>query len=279
MSIKSLIQSLILLLIVIIVAGVYFKYFDTKKNLVDELTLSNETNQEKLEELEKKISDLEQKNKQLNQKIKNDKAISNKILVKEDKKEIDVIKENTISKENNLNAKKSDDKIKIEEDAIETKSKKINEKEKPKKKEIKNLVKDVEYTSVDQKGNKFYLLATSGKSNINDSNILDLENVRGKITSDNRDTIYIVSDFAQYHSINLNSKFYENVVINYQDKQINCINFDINMETNKAIAYNEVIITDPKSTIKAGMVEFDLKTKNIDIKPESAIENIEVLRF
>ena len=87
MSIKSLIQSLILLLIVIIVAGVYFKYFDTKKNLVDELTLSNETNQEKLEELEKKISALEQKNKQLNQKIKNDKAISNKILVKEDKKE------------------------------------------------------------------------------------------------------------------------------------------------------------------------------------------------
>ena len=279
MSIKSLIQSLILLLIVIIVAGVYFKYFDTKKNLVNELTLSNETNQEKLEELEKKISDLEQRNKQLNQKIKNDKAASNNILVKEDKKEIDVIKENTISKENNLNAKKSDDKIKIEEDAIETKSKKINEKEKPKKKEIKNLVKDVEYTSVDQKGNKFYLLATSGKSNINNSNILDLENVRGKITSDTRDTIYIVSDFAQYHSINLNSKFYENVVINYQDKQINCVNFDINMETNKAIAYNEVIITDPKSTIKAGMVEFDLKTKNIDIKPESAIENIEVLRF
>ena len=279
MSIKSIIQSLILLLIVIIVTGVYFKYFDTKKNLVDELTLSNETNQEKLEELEKKISDLEQKNKQLNQKIKNDKAIPNKILVKEDKKEIDVIKENTISKENNLNAKKNDDKIKIEEDIIESKSKKINEKEKPKKKEIKNLVKDVEYTSVDQKGNKFYLLATSGKSNINDSNILDLENVRGKITSDNRDTIYIVSDFAQYHSINLNSKFYENVVINYQDKQINCVNFDINMETNKAIAYNEVIITDPKSTIKAGMVEFDLKTKNIDIKPESAIQNIEVLRF
>ena len=279
MSIKSLIQSLILLLIVIIVAGVYFKYFDTKKNLVDELTLSNETNQKKLEELEKKISDLELKNKQLNQKIKKDKIESNKTLVKEDKKEIDEIKENTISKENNLNTKKNDDKIKIEEDIIESKSEKIKEREKPKKKEIKNLVKDVEYTSVDQKGNKFYLLATSGKSNINDSNILDLENVRGKITSDTRDTIYIVSDFAQYHSINLNSKFYENVVINYQDKQINCVNFDINMETNKAIAYNEVIITDPKSTIKAGMVEFDLKTKNIDIKPESAIQNIEVLRF
>ena len=279
MSIKSIIQSLILLLIVIIVTGVYFKYFDTKKNLVDELTLSNETNQEKLEELEKKISDLELKNKQLNQKIKKDKIESNKLLVKEDKEEIDIVVENTISKENSLNTKKNDNKIKIEEDIIESKTKEIKEKEKPKKKEIKNLVKDVEYTSVDQKGNKFYLLATSGKSNVKNSDILDLQNVRGKITSDTRDTIYIVSDFAQYHSINLNSKFYENVVINYQDKQINCVNFDINMDTNKAIAYNDVIITDPKSTMKAGMVEFDLKTKNIDIKPESAIQNIEVLRF
>ena len=279
MSIKSLIQSLILLLIAIIIAGVYFKYFDTKKNLVDELTLSNETNQEKLEELEKKISDLELKNKQLNQKIKKDKIESNKLLVKEDKEEIDIVVENTISKENSLNTKKNDNKIKIEEDIIESKTKEIKEKEKQKKKEIKNLVKDVEYTSVDQKGNKFYLLATSGKSNVKNSDILDLQNVRGKITSDTRDTIYIVSDFAQYHSINLNSKFYENVVINYQDKQINCVNFDINMDTNKAIAYNDVIITDPKSTMKAGMVEFDLKTKNIDIKPESAIQNIEVLRF
>ena len=103
-----------------------------------------------------------------------------------------------------------------------------------------------------------------------------MTNVRGKITSDIRDTIYIVSDFAEYNSVSLNSKFYENVVINFQDKEINCINFDINMENNKAVAYNDVIITDPKSVIKAGIVEFDLKTKDIDILPESALTNINV---
>ena len=43
------------------------------------------------------------------------------------------------------------------------------------------------------------------------------------------------------------------------------------METNKAIAYNNVIITDPKSKMKAGIVEFDLKTKDININPETAI--------
>ena len=106
---------------------------------------------------------------------------------------------------------------------------------------------------------------------------MDLVNVRGEITSDNRDTIYIVSDFAQFNSVNSYSKFYENVIINYQEKQITCINFDINMETNKAIAYNDVVITDPKSTMKAGLVEFDLKTKDININPETTSDEIEVI--
>ena len=49
------------------------------------------------------------------------------------------------------------------------------------------------------------------------------------------------------------------------------------METNKAIAYNDVIITDPKSTMKAGIVEFDLKTKDININPETTSTDIEIV--
>ena len=77
--------------------------------------------------------------------------------------------------------------------------------------------------------------------------------------------------------MSLNSKFYQNVIIDYQDKKITCVNFDINMETNKAIAYNNVIITDPKSIMKAGIVEFDLKTKDININPQNATTDIEVI--
>jgi len=159
----------------------------------------------------------------------------------------------------------------------DVKIKKSEIKNEIKDQKVKDLVKDIEYTSVDQKGNNFHLLANSGRSNINNSDILDLVNVKGKITSEKRDTIYIVSDFAQYNSVNLNSKFYKNVIINYQDKEITCINFDINMETNKAVAYNNVLIKDLKSKMKAGIVEFDLKTKNININPEGAINKIEVV--
>ena len=253
MSIKSLVQIIIIILIILVIGGVYYKYFDTKKNFLEEINSAETNNQNQIKELEKKITDLELKNNELNLKIDR-----NKIITKEDISE-------------KINDKKE---IKVDNDDAE---KNKNEKKSISKKEIKNLVKDVEYISIDQKGNKFYLLANSAKSNANNVDILDLINVRGKITSDNRDTIYIVSDFAEYNSIDLNSKFYENVIINYEDKEITCRNFDINMETNKAIAYNNVVITDPKSIMRAGLVVFDLKTKNININPETVNKEIEVI--
>ena len=256
MSLKSLIQILIFLLIISIIAAVYYKYFDTNKNIIEEINSLEDNNQEQLRELEKKIADLEFKNNELDLKIENNEKVKS---ISSTENEEEVIKVNNMGiKKNNTN-------------------KTNNQEKKVSSEKIKNLVKDVEYSSIDERGNRFYLLANSGKSNINNTDILDLVNVRGNITSDNRDTIYIVSDFAQFNSVNSNSKFYNNVIINYQEKQITCINFDINMETNKAIAYNNVIITDAKSKMKAGLVEFDLKTKNININPETTTTKIQVI--
>ena len=40
------------------------------------------------------------------------------------------------------------------------------------------------------------------------------------------------------------------------------------MDTNIAIAYNNVVVTDPKSTMKAGKIALNIKTKEIDINPD-----------
>ena len=264
MKIKTLIQILILFLIIFIIGGVYYNYFD-KKNIVEEIDLSK-SNINQIEKLEKKIINLELKNKELSEKVENSINKSDKTLIENIDKGI--TEENIESKK----IKNGDIDINLENKISEVEKKIITQKQ-----IINNLVKDVEYTSVDKKGNKFNLLATSGKSNVYNNDILDLENVRGTIVSDTRDTIYIISDYAEYHTVNLNSKFYKNVIINYQDKEITCVNFDINMETNKAIAYNDVIITDPKSIMKAGIVEFDLKTKNININPVSSDKEVSVI--
>ena len=249
-----------------IIVGVYYRYFQSNEDIVEEINSSEIFNQEQFKILEKKVLELEIKNNELNSIINKDKASLEKSF--SDKK---------IYNDRTENSSKVNSSELVNEQINEVKVKKSKMKTEIEKKKVKDLVKDIEYTSVDQKGNSFHLMANSGKSNINNSDILDLINVKGKITSKKRDTIFIVSDFAQYNSVNLNSKFYNNVIINYQDKQITCINFDIDMETNKAVAYNDVLITDPKSKMKAGIVEFDLKTKNININPESAIDKIKVV--
>ena len=265
MSFKALIQILVIILITLIISAVYYKYFYTNKKIVEEINSSQVINSDQLKNLERKISELELKNLELNNKIQKN---QNNLEIKSKDENLSINENENIVEKTEA---KIDKKIVKDNEMVKENKKKVNT-----EKEIKNLVKDVEYTSIDQKGNKFYLLANSGKSNKKNSDILDLVNVRGKIMSDTRDTIYITSDFAQYNSVNLNSKFYENVIINYQDKEIKCFNFDINMETNKAVAYNNVIITDPKSTMKAGIVEFDLKTKNININPKSITEEIKI---
>ncbi len=287
MSIKSLFQIIIICFIILIIGSVYVKYFSAKQDIIQEKVTSENNNLEQIKKLEKKLLDLEIKNQELNNKIGNS---NSKNVLTDNKKKVEdkkVVKRKIETDENAIKNEKKKVDSKNDESAMKNEKKKVdskndesamkNEKKKVDTKTIKNLVKDVEYTSVDEKGNKFYLLANSAKSNPNNKDILDLDNVRGKITSEIRDTIYIVSDYAQYDTINLNSKFYENVIINYQDKEINCLNFDINMDTNKAVAYNDVVITDPKSIMKAGIVEFDLKTKDIVINPENTNSDIQVI--
>ena len=254
--------------------AVYLEYFDEKKSVVEEIKVSEDIKNKKLLDLEKKILELELKNNNLSKKLQT------KINEKITEEETNALESGKKTLSNNEEIKKNKKGI-LDKEKEETKQiekgeiKKIKLEDKDK--EIKNFVKDVEYTSVDERGNRFRLLANSGKTNNANKNILDLENVRGEIKSDRRDTIFITSDYAEYNISNLNSKFYENVIIDYQNKKISCINFDINMSTNKAIAYNDVIITDPKSTMKAGIVEFDLKTKDININPESINTKIEVI--
>ena len=241
MSLKTAIQLVILIVIFIIVGGVYFKYFSKEKIIVEQVSQPTEN------EINKNSQD-KNKNKVESEVINSTNTDKSKNEKKTKKKEI--------------NLEKS-----MDEKTKETNSKSSSNK---KDKDMLNIVKDVEYLTTDKNGNNYKILATSGRTNQDDKNVLDLDNVRGEITSSGRSTIYIVSDFAKYNSSTLGSKFYKNVVINYENKQINCENFDINMDTNVAIAYNNVVVTDPKSTMKAGKIFLNIDTKEININPDSS---------
>ena len=254
MSLKSLIQVIILLIIIIIIGGVYFNYFANFNEI------SN-------------IDDKQNIKKEIDTSIPKEKkeTIAKETIAKE-----------TIAKGSVEKAKASVKKEKINTNNEEVQSKEIINEEnnlkitKSKKPEIDNVVKDIEYLTTDKSGNKYKILATSGRTNANNKNILDLDNVRGVITSKKNSTVYIVSDFAEYNSSDLQSNFYKNVIINYEDKEITCDYFDVDMQTNVAIAHNNVVVTDPQSIMKAGKIILNIETKVIDINPDSKKNKVRV---
>ncbi len=238
MSIKSLIQIIIMLAIIIILGGVYYNYFKINSKITLEKNIKTEidTNQP-----EAKIN------------------LNDDLIKKEKLNDSENVKNNIDKKEKNEEIQK----VKSEEIIL----KKENKPNKPK---IDNIVKDIEYLTTDKNGNKYKILATSGRTNSENKNILDLDNVRGIITSNKRSTVYIVSDFGEYDSSNLNSIFYQNVIVNYEDKEITCDYFDVDMKTNIAKAYNNVVVKDPKSTMKAGKIILNIETKIININPDNS---------
>ena len=191
MSIKSLLQFILLLLIVIILGGIYFLYFyssPVKKSLLDE---------KNLEEFNKI---LENKDTSSDQEILGD----NKN--KEDYENIDTNSENT--KQNITEFQKNKDNQTINKQI----EKDINVTE--------SLMKNIEYVTTNKNDDVFKILAKNGKTNIENSNVLDLTEVDGIISSKERTDIFITSDFANYNYTNQNSKFYRNVIIKYDNKSI-----------------------------------------------------------
>jgi len=232
MSIRSLLQLILFLLIVLIIGGTYFFYF-YKTPIINE-------------ENSNIIFDNDQEN--IVENLSNDREILQDL------------------NKNNLN--KESKKI------YETKEKKIEQKinNDSGPNEIKNLTKEIEYVTNNNNGDTFKILAKYGKTNIENTNILDLEIVNGTIISSERSDIYISSDFAKYNYSNQNSNFYSNVKINYDNKQITCDNLDLKISNNVAIAYNNVLIKDDKSTMKAQVVTMDIITKDININSDKTIK-------
>ena len=236
MSLKSLIQIIIIFIIIVILGSVYYNYFEKNKKI--SLEKNNQT------------------------KIEKNKIINTENLLNEPSKKKKMNNVENIKNEDGENTKIKETKI-VKNEITET-----QKKLKPEKPKIDNIVKDIEYLTTDKNGNKYKILATSGRTNSENKNILDLDNVRGIITSNKRSAVYIVSDFAEYNAYKLNSSFYQNVVVNYEDKEITCDYFDVDMKTNIAKAYNNVVVKDPKSIMKAGKIILNIETKVININPD-----------
>ena len=245
MSVKSLLQLILLVLIFFILGGIYFVYFYSGP-LKNKLVLNENINK-----------------------------LDNKKIEKEYFQDQEVLEKITLDQKNSANKNGDRDlkanKVKNEKKKFEIKDTSLKETETDK---IKNLTKEIEYITSNKEGDIFKILAKYGKTNIKNSDILDLKEIEGIISSSERSDIYITSDFAEYNYDNQNSKFYSNVIIKYDNKVITCDNLDLKIKTNYAIAYNNVEIKDDNSVMKAQLVRLNILTKDIEINSQDKIKII-----
>ena len=185
-----------------------------------------------------------------------DNKLSNKELTTNDK----VLEEIKFSKnKKNINESKSN-----KSEILTSSKKKMNEKS--------NRSKEIEYIATRENGDIFKILAKYGRTNLKDSKMLDLEDVIGTISSKDKSNFYISSDFAKYNYTNQNSKFYSNVKIKYDDKEITCENFELSVNKNLAVAYKNVIFKNSGSIMKAETIIVNISTKDIKINSNDKIE-------
>ena len=142
----------------------------------------------------------------------------------------------------------------------------------------KNFIQNLNYSTIDNEGNKFSLNAETGEESPEDLNILILNNVTGKIQLKDKSEILIKSDYATYNSNSFDTEFYQNVMGLYEEKKFNSDNLDLLFKNNKAIIYNNVKYFDNKIVSTADEIELDFIKGDINIKMFDKNKKVEILK-
>ena len=130
-----------------------------------------------------------------------------------------------------------------------------------------NIIKNVEYTTRDKKGNEYFIKAEEGEIDFSNSNIIFLKKVYAiiKLIDTSSEEITIVSDFGKYNSENYDTIFSKNVKIKYLDNKITGDYLDFSLERNSMIISKNVIYNNLDNILKADVIDVNIKTKDTKI--------------
>jgi len=144
---------------------------------------------------------------------------------------------------------------------------------------ISNELINIEYNSTDDDGNTYYLNAQKGivEENEQIDNKIRLEGVIAVINLKNKGIINIYSKNAYYDKINHNTKFYEDVKIDYLDYSILSENLDILFTEKISNIYNNVTVTNNTSNLKSDKIFIDLISGDIKLQMDNNLEKIKLV--
>ena len=125
----------------------------------------------------------------------------------------------------------------------------------------KNVISELTYKSLDDNGNVYEINSDSGTIQENDKSTLLLKNVEAKILVYGHGTVYIFSDNALYNKVSLDTHFYENVNLIYQDHDIKSNDLFLEYSDKKVKISNNVYYESENSKLIADEVTMNLLNK------------------
>jgi hypothetical protein len=129
-----------------------------------------------------------------------------------------------------------------------------------------NIIKDINYTSRDLKGNEYTLIAKEGEIDLDNSDIIFLTDVTAYIKLvKNSELIVITSNYGKYNTVNYDTIFSKNVKIDYVDNIITGDYLDFSMMNNLLIVSRNVVYKNLEKTMRADVIELDTITKDTKI--------------
>ena len=143
--------------------------------------------------------------------------------------------------------KKSENLIKINEAKIDN--------------NIDNKILELKYNAVDAEGNSYIIESNAGKVSDKEKNVLILKKVKGIIKIQNSEDIIILSDFANYNKVTLDTYFYDNVRLSFDGHSIDSNELFMNYIDKNISIKNNVRYKGYNNKLYADILEIDLVTK------------------
>jgi len=148
------------------------------------------------------------------------------------------------------------------EDAKETRViEKIDENENS----TSTYIDNIDYVSIDTKGNKYQITAKQAEIKIENSDLMFLRDVVAFIYIKDSDTVKITSNFGNYNSKNYDTIFSENVIVIYPGHKITGEYLDFSFLSNLGTFTKNVIYTGEKTNLLADKIDMNLTTKDTKI--------------
>ena len=140
-----------------------------------------------------------------------------------------------------------------------------------------NLIKNLKYEiNLDQEKNYIITSELSEIVKFNNDEVVKMKIVNAIIIDEKKIPLIIKSDNAEYNNFNFNTKFRNNVSIEYMNNRIFSDKLDLDIKNNIAKIYENVRYIGNDGTIASDNIKVNLNTKKIDIYMNNELDDVKV---